>query len=73
MESRLNQNNMKSKTELDAIFEMKDDPVFTRSFRRDFMICVAVSCIAVLGVITAIVHADKIDRFFSELVKAIFI
>lgn len=64
---------MKTKTELDLVFEAKDDPDFTRSFRRDFLICVAIGLMATIGLIAVVVNASSIDLFFSEIVKKMFL
>lgn len=64
---------MKTKTELCEIFEAKDDEAFTKQFRRDFTICIGIGLLATLGLITSIVHADKIDSFVGNILKALFI
>lgn len=64
---------MKTKTELCEIFEAKDDPDFTRTFRRDISICIAIGFFSTIGLIALVVNAERIDAFFSELVKMMFI
>lgn len=60
-------------TELDHVFETKDDPEFTRSFRRDFLICVGIGFMATIGLIWVVINAERIDHFISHVIKDIFI
>lgn len=64
---------MNPRTELDFIFEGKDDPSFTKAFYRDFWICVAIGFSASIGLIFAVLNADVIDKMMVDLLKSIFI
>lgn len=60
------------KTELDFNTE-KDDPEFTVRFRRDISLCIGIGFFSTIGLLVAVINADKIDAFFSEVLKMIFL
>lgn len=64
---------MNTKTELNQNFEYRNDPAFHKAFFRDFFICVAIGFSASIGLIFAVLNADRIDAFFAEVIKAIFL
>lgn len=61
-----------TKTELDFDTE-RDHPEFTAYFWKNFLIAVGIGFLGTIGLIVAVVHADVIDNFFSEILKAIFL
>lgn len=60
-------------TDLDREQLEKDHPEFTRFFWKNLGIAIGIGFSCTLGIITSIVHADAIDRFFADIIKAIFI
>lgn len=64
---------MKTKTELCEIFEAKDDEDFTRRFRRDISLCIGIGFCTTIGLLVAVINADKIDAFIGDILKMLFI
>lgn len=76
MANDMNTHNLHS-TDIDRNQETKNDAAFTKSFYRGFIFAVAVGFIFSIGLLWAVVNAEEIDRFMSdvinEILKAIFI
>lgn len=53
--------------------EYQDCPEFTRRFFREVSLCIGIGFIMTIGLIWVVVNADKIDNWFSEIVKWIFL
>lgn len=59
--------------DLNEDFGYPDNPSFTKEFWKSFNTCIGVS-LAIIGLITAaVINADAIDRFFSNLFKALIL
>ena len=53
-------------------FERGDDPQFTKKVYRDFSILFGLSMAMVVLILTALCHADTIDRVVSRFIGSIF-
>jgi hypothetical protein len=63
---------MKPRTELDLDFDYKDNPDFTKHVVKSLVATSLISVSMVIGVMAAIVHADKIDYVFSRVLFKLF-
>lgn len=63
---------MKTKIELDAVFESPDDPELVKSTNK-LLIAIPIIWIALLSmVLLCIRYADAIDSFFASILKSLF-
>lgn len=60
-------------TDLDRLQQEKFDPEFHRVFWRDFCISISLGFICSIGLLTAVVNAESIDRFFEKVLRMIFV
>lgn len=60
-------------TELNPNFDYPNDREFGRKFFQLLAFCIAGGILSATLALICLCHADAIDKFFSEIIKKIFI
>lgn len=60
-------------TDLDREQSEKIDPEFTRYFWKNFWISISLGFLSSIGLLTAVVNAESIDRWMEMVLRMIFV